>query len=78
MRPAPPGSDTMEDPQTMVSVENAAKVRVEGVSRCRGSLLSDYTAISPTLIIPVPCGALTSMGVPTALTTVPKQNRREN
>lgn len=63
--PTSSSSDSIENPQTHVTVDRMLKnVRREGISRCRGGLLTDFTALS----VPIfdysgsVYGALTVMG----------------
>jgi DNA-binding IclR family transcriptional regulator len=58
-------ADSIEDPHTLVTAEKMfEKVRTDGISRVRGGLISDYSALS----VPIfdfsgsPYGALTIMG----------------
>lgn len=63
--PGTTDSDTIENPQTPMTVEKMLEaIRETGISRCRGGLLSDFTALS----VPIfdysgsVYGALTVMG----------------
>lgn len=65
VKPGDFDSDTIEDPQTMVTFEKAmARIRTDGISRCRKGLLSDYTALSVPIFdfSRTVVGALTMMG----------------
>jgi len=58
-------NDTIEDPQTLVTAERMfEKVRADGISRVRGGLISDYSALSVPIFdfSGAPYGALTIMG----------------
>jgi DNA-binding IclR family transcriptional regulator len=58
-------ADTIEDPHTLLTAEKMfEKVRTEGISRVRGGLISDYTAMSVPILdySGATYGALTIMG----------------
>lgn len=58
-------ADTIDDPQTLVTVERMFEtIRTEGISRVRGGLISDYSALSVPIFdfSGAPYGALTIMG----------------
>ena len=58
-------ADTIEDPHTLLTAEKMfERVRTEGISRVRGGLISDYTAMSVPILdySGATYGALTIMG----------------
>jgi len=65
MKPDRLGEDTVEDPKTLVTTEKMLEnIRRKGISRCRGGLMSDFTAISVPIFdySGAVYGALTVMG----------------
>lgn len=58
-------ADTVEDPQTLMTAERMLEqIRNDGISRVRGGLISDYSALSVPIFdfSGAPHGALTIMG----------------
>jgi DNA-binding IclR family transcriptional regulator len=57
--------DTVDDPQTLMTAEKMfEQIREDGISRVRGGLISDYSALSVSIFdfSGAPYGALTIMG----------------